>query len=218
MGSIRRRPESGLLFLDFKYHGQRLREQTALPDTEPNRKRLQKALERIEGEIALGTFDYEKTFGKPLPVEFKTERKTGAAFASPFQFRRHGRSGIEVSELFPRVAESIDDIAVIRSMHADVPNHEPSLMLMNCGDARQVRPAAGSARSRWHLPSRFRQAAFRRGCRARRACARMLAILQRSIYGARPISPLHEQTFTGALSWRSPAPFRSSSPTPPVAT
>lgn len=69
MGSIRRRPESGLLFLDFKYLGQRLREQTALPDTEPNRKRLQKALERIEGEIALGTFDYEKTFGKPLPAK-----------------------------------------------------------------------------------------------------------------------------------------------------
>jgi integrase len=69
VGSIRRRPESGLLFLDFKYLGQRLREQTALPDTEPNRKRLQKALERIEGEIALGTFDYEKTFGKPLPAK-----------------------------------------------------------------------------------------------------------------------------------------------------
>lgn len=69
MGSIRRRPESGLLFLDFKYLGQRLREQTALPDTEANRKRLQKALERIEGEIALGAFDYEKTFGKPLPAK-----------------------------------------------------------------------------------------------------------------------------------------------------
>ncbi len=69
MGSIRRRSESGLLFLDFKYLGQRLREQTALPDTELNRKRLQKALERIEGEIALGTFDYAKTFGKPLQVK-----------------------------------------------------------------------------------------------------------------------------------------------------
>lgn len=67
MGSIRRRSESGLLFLDFALQGQRMREQTALPDTPVNRKRLQKALERIEGEIALGTFDYQKTFGKPLP-------------------------------------------------------------------------------------------------------------------------------------------------------
>ncbi|MES2838877.1 MAG: tyrosine-type recombinase/integrase [Pseudomonadota bacterium] len=67
MGSIRRRSESGLLFLDFVLQGQRMREQTALPDTPVNRKRLQKALDRVEAEIALGTFDYQKTFGKPLP-------------------------------------------------------------------------------------------------------------------------------------------------------
>ncbi len=69
MGSIRRLDSKGTLFLDFRYAGQRLREYTALADTPMNRKRLQKALERIEGEIALGTFDYEKTFGKPLPAK-----------------------------------------------------------------------------------------------------------------------------------------------------
>jgi len=37
-----------------------------------------------------------------------------------------------------------DDIAVIRSLHADVPNHEPSLLLMNCGEARLIRPSMGS--------------------------------------------------------------------------
>src|SRR4029077_1507447 len=37
-----------------------------------------------------------------------------------------------------------DDMCIIRSMHADVPNHEPSLMLMNCGEARQIRPSMGS--------------------------------------------------------------------------
>ncbi len=63
---------------------------------------------------------------------------------SPFKFQKYGQSGIEVSELFPHVAECIDDIAVIRSMHADVPNHEPSLLLMNCGEARLVRPSFGS--------------------------------------------------------------------------
>jgi hypothetical protein len=83
--------------------------------------------------------------GQPLPREnLRTERRTGAAFPSPFKFQRHGKSGIEVSELFPHVAESIDDICVIRSMYADVPNHEPSLLLLNCGDARQVRPSLGS--------------------------------------------------------------------------
>ena len=67
MGSVRSRPETGLLFLDFKCQGLRLREQTALPDTVANRKRLVKVLERIETEIALGGFDYQKTFGKALP-------------------------------------------------------------------------------------------------------------------------------------------------------
>ena len=80
------------------------------------------------GPSHVDTFDpkpaLEKYAGKPLPMEnLRTERKTGAAFPSPFKFKKYGQSGIEVSELFPHVAESIDDIAVIRSMHADVPNH-----------------------------------------------------------------------------------------------
>ena len=82
--------------------------------------------------------------GRELPNTLKTERRTGAAFPSPFRFTRHGESGLEVSELFPSVARHADRLLVVRSMHADVPNHEPSLMLMNCGDARLVRPSAGA--------------------------------------------------------------------------
>jgi hypothetical protein len=83
--------------------------------------------------------------GKPLPREnLRTERRTGAAFPSPFAFKKHGQSGIEVSEVFPHLARCVDDLCVIRSMHADVPNHEPSLLLMNCGEARLVRPSMGS--------------------------------------------------------------------------
>jgi hypothetical protein len=100
------------------------------------------------GPSHVDTFDpkpiLNRWHGKPLPLNLPTERKTGAAFGSPFKFRPYGESGIEVSELFSHVAASIDDIAVIRSMHADVPNHEPSLMLMNCGDARLPRPSLGS--------------------------------------------------------------------------
>lgn len=86
MGSVRSRPETGQLFLDFKYQGRRLREQTALPDTTANRKRLVKVLERIETEIAVGSFEYQKTFGKPLPVksdevEVDEEQATSAASA-----------------------------------------------------------------------------------------------------------------------------------------
>jgi hypothetical protein len=101
------------------------------------------------GPSHLDTFDpkpaLQKYAGMNLPTEnLRTERKTGAAFPSPFKFEKRGQCGTEVSELFARVAESIDQIAVIRSMHADVPNHEPSLMLMNCGEARLVRPSLGS--------------------------------------------------------------------------
>lgn len=100
------------------------------------------------GPSHVDTFDpkpaLERYAGKPLPKTFITERKTGAAFPSPFKFKRYGQSGIEVSELFAKTAEHIDDIAVIRSMQAQVPNHEPSLMLMNCGDSVQPRPSLGS--------------------------------------------------------------------------
>jgi hypothetical protein len=100
------------------------------------------------GPSHVDTFDpkpaLEKQAGKPLTNTLTTERKTGAAFPSPFKFQRYGESGIEVSELFAKTAQHIDDIAVIRSMYAQVPNHEPSLMLMNCGDSVQTRPSMGS--------------------------------------------------------------------------
>ena len=101
------------------------------------------------GPSHVDTFDpkpaLDKYAGQNLPTEnLRTERKTGAAMPSPFTFRKYGESGIEVSELFEHTAQHIDDIAVIRSMQADVPNHEPSLLLMNCGDSIQVRPSMGS--------------------------------------------------------------------------
>jgi hypothetical protein len=101
------------------------------------------------GPSHVDTFDPKpmlaKLHGQQLPMSnLPTERRTGAAFQSPFAFKKYGQSGIEVSELFPHVAANIDDIAVIRSMYADVPNHEPSLLLMNCGEARLPRPSMGS--------------------------------------------------------------------------
>lgn len=77
-------------------------------------------------------------------MKLGTERKTGGGLPSPFKFTRHGESGLEVSELFPEVARHADRLLVVRSMQADQPNHEPSLMLMNCGDATAVRPSVGS--------------------------------------------------------------------------
>jgi Protein of unknown function (DUF1501) len=101
------------------------------------------------GPSQVDTFDPKPALaryaGKALPISnLRTERRTGAALPSPYSFKRYGKSGIEVSEIFAHTAEMIDEIAVIRSMHADVPNHEPSLMLMNCGEARLIRPSMGS--------------------------------------------------------------------------
>ena len=102
------------------------------------------------GPAHMDTFDPKPELtrwsGNPLPEgrRLDTERKTGAAFGSPFRFKRHGASGLPVSEIFPHIAAHADDLCVIRSMQADVPNHEPSLMLMNCGDGRLVRPSMGS--------------------------------------------------------------------------
>ena len=100
------------------------------------------------GPSHVDTFDpkpsLQKFAGKPIPITLKTERRTGAAFPSPFEFKKHGQSGIEVSEIFSKVGDCADDLCVIRSMCSDIPNHEPSLMMMNCGETRQVRPSFGS--------------------------------------------------------------------------
>ena len=100
------------------------------------------------GPSQVDTFDPKpaliKYNGQVVPLNLPTERRTGAALASPYQFKKYGQSGIEVSEIFPNVAKHVDDMCIIRSMHADVPNHEPSLMLMNCGESRQIRPSMGS--------------------------------------------------------------------------
>jgi len=100
------------------------------------------------GPSQVDTFDPKpallKYAGQAIPLQLPTERKTGAALPSPYKFKKHGQSGIEVSEIFPNVAKHADDLCIIRSMHADVPNHEPSLLLMNCGESRMVRPSMGS--------------------------------------------------------------------------
>lgn len=62
MASVRVRKDTGQLFIDFRYKGRRCREQTALQDTAANRKRLQKLIDRLEADIAAGTFDYRRFF------------------------------------------------------------------------------------------------------------------------------------------------------------
>ena len=101
------------------------------------------------GPSHVDTFDpkpmLEKRHGQVLPTpNLLTEFPTGAVFASPFRFTPYGESGLEISELFAHVGRHADDLCVIRSMVSELPNHEPSLMLMNCGDTTLTRPSLGS--------------------------------------------------------------------------
>jgi Protein of unknown function (DUF1501) len=101
------------------------------------------------GMSQVDTFDPKpeltKRGGQMLPFEnLQTERRTGYALPSPFKFEQHGESGIPISEIFPHLAKCADDIAVVRSMYAELPSHEMMLMLMNTGDSRLVRPSIGS--------------------------------------------------------------------------
>ena len=70
--------------------------------------------------------------------------KPGALMPSPFAFRKAGKSGMDISEVMPHLAECADEIAVIRSMYGEHANHEPALFLMHSGRTVASRPAIGS--------------------------------------------------------------------------
>ena len=101
------------------------------------------------GPSHVDTFDpkpaLQRYAGQAPPAKVVTGRpKVGKVMPSPFSARPYGKSGIEVSELFPHVAACIDEICVIRSMYTDNPNHEPSLLMMNSGNMQPIRPSLGS--------------------------------------------------------------------------
>jgi len=76
--------------------------------------------------------------GKSIPGQ------DGLAYGSPFKFNKSGKSGVEVSEVFPKLAECIDDIAVLRSLWTDIPAHEVAQRFMNTGSLQLPKPSLGS--------------------------------------------------------------------------
>lgn len=101
------------------------------------------------GPSQVDTFDPKPALTKydgqrPPGANLKTERQTGGLMKSPFQFARHGQSGLEISEIFPHLSTCADDLCVIRSMHTNIPNHEPSLLMMTSGETQPTRPSMGS--------------------------------------------------------------------------
>ncbi len=100
------------------------------------------------GPSHVDTFD-----PKPALKKFEGQQPSGELFKkskgsgfmpSPLAFNKCGRSGIEVSETLPSIGSVIDDCCVIRSMHTDVPNHEPALLQMHTGNIQPIRPSLGS--------------------------------------------------------------------------
>ena len=81
----------------------------------------------------------------------------GKAFASPFKFNKQGKSGIEVSEVFPKLGEHVDEMAIIRSMYTDIPAHEVAQVFMNTGSLRLPRP---EPRLVGHLRSRLGESEY----------------------------------------------------------
>ena len=98
-------------------------------------------VDTFDPKPALDKYKGQRPEGAALPTD---RAKGGGLLPSPFTFSKQGQSGIEVSELFPNVGKVIDDVCVIRSMHTNMPNHEPSLLMMNSGETQPTRPSLGS--------------------------------------------------------------------------
>lgn len=101
------------------------------------------------GVSQVDTFDPKpeltRRHGEPMPgPKIQTDRASGNLMKSPFAFRHCGKSGVEVSEIFPKLGELIDDVCVIRSMWSNNGNHGPSMLMMNCGHQLAGRPSMGS--------------------------------------------------------------------------
>ena len=88
------------------------------------------------------TRDNGKPYSGPRPrVVFA---QTGNLLRSPWEFKKYGQSGIEVSDLFPHVGACVDDLCVIRSMHGDNTAHGGALLQLHTGSDTFIRPSMGS--------------------------------------------------------------------------
>ena len=91
--------------------------------------------------------ELQKYDGKTYPGEIKYDNAAQASstvLGSPWKFKKHGQCGTELSELVPHLANVIDDVCLIRSMHTGVNNHGQSIQALNTGQILAGRPVLGS--------------------------------------------------------------------------
>jgi hypothetical protein len=112
----------------------------------------------VGGPGQMDTFDYkpllQKLDGKLCPDSFKKALSKKHVdvphgckkelLGSPFKWKQHGKSGMYVSELFPKIAEHVDDLCFIHSMQADSNNHAPACYQMHTGEVRPGKASLGS--------------------------------------------------------------------------
>lgn len=102
------------------------------------------------GPSHVDTFDpkpmLDRDHGKPPPFELPRVKfaQTKELLKSPWKFKRYGQSGLPVSELFPHVAQCVDELCVIRSMHGTNPAHGGALLKLHTGSDTFVRPSMGA--------------------------------------------------------------------------
>ena len=101
------------------------------------------------GPSQVDTFDPKpllaKHHGQAMPGDFpKAKQERGTVMQSPFAFKRYGKSGLEVSDLFAKTAALADDMCVIRSMHCDLPAHPQAILQMNVGRIIPGFPSMGA--------------------------------------------------------------------------
>ncbi len=92
-------------------------------------------LEKYHGE------DPHKAIGKLEKTQFAN---VGKVMKSPWKFARHGQSGLWVSELFPHIAQEIDQLCVVRSMTSKFPEHTSANFFLHTGTGLQGRPSVGA--------------------------------------------------------------------------
>ena len=102
------------------------------------------------GPSQVDTFDHKPALAKhagqrPKIVDRKTLRNTrNGLMVSPFGFKQYGQSGKWVSDIFPQVAQEVDELCFVHSMHTDIPEHAGAILMFNLGHLQPSRPSLGS--------------------------------------------------------------------------
>ncbi|MBM3793185.1 MAG: DUF1501 domain-containing protein [Acidobacteria bacterium] len=81
---------------------------------------------------------------RDVNTDVSDPRAAGGLLPSPFQFKKHGQCGMDISDALPHLSTVVDDVAFIRSMYGEHSNHEPALFLMQSGRIVPARPTMGA--------------------------------------------------------------------------